>query len=299
MSYLAFDMDGTIGSFTILRRMLCIFNQPTFFIKTPTKIPPPNEKLDTILSVSYSNFVRRILENELSAKPLGLFRPGIFALFKRIAVLRKAGLVKGVIIYSNNQTEGLVTFVKDVINLAVEAVIDESFFRFSMKRLAINARVGNPEKTWREIKQLLASIGASPEIEPKSVIFLDDLVHKDLKANLGHNYINVEEYIHNPPVIDVLEVYRKALVDDNKEMEVNLKSILGYIKSCTHDLEQESVDKYLTAILAEKAKGEYATKGTGPIPANDKKASKYMLASLNSIIGRVGGSRRTRKKTNL
>jgi hypothetical protein len=293
-------MDGTIGSFAILKRMLCIFNQPSFFIKTPEKIPQGNEKLNTILSVSYTNFVRRILENELSAKPLGLFRPGIFTLFAKIAALRKQGLIKGVIIYSNNQTESLVNFVKDVINHTAppgEPIIDVGFFRFSMQRIAINARIGNPEKTWVEVKQLLASIGASPEIEPKHVIFFDDLVHKDLKTNLGHNYINVEEYIHNPPVIDVLEVYRKALVDDNKDLGVNVKAIMNYIKGCTHDLEQESVNTYLTAILAEKARGEYKTKGTGPIPANDKKATKYMIASLNAIIKQEGGGTRHRRRT--
>lgn len=287
-------MDGTIGSFAILKRLLCIFNQPAFFIKTPEKIVAPNEKLDAILSVSYSNFVRRILENELSAKPLGLFRPGIFTLFAKIAALRKTGQIRGVIIYSNNHTESLVNFVKDVINLA-EPVIDAGFFRFSTKRLAINERTGNPEKTWNEIKQLLASIGSSPEISPNEVIFFDDLVHTDLKKHLGRNYINVEEYIHNPPIIDVLEVYRKALVDDNKDLEINVKAIMTYIKSCSYDLELDSFDDYLTAILSAKAQGEYKIKGTGPIPANNKKATKYMLSALASIFEKKGGTRRTRK----
>jgi hypothetical protein len=156
--------------------------------------------------------------------------------------------------------------------------------------------VGNPEKTWLEIKQLLASIGASSEIEPKNVIFFDDLVHKDLKTHLGHNYVNVEEYIHNPPFIEVLEIYKKALVEDNKDVDINLKAIMAYVKSCTHDLEQESVDKYLTAIAAEKVRREYATKGTGPIPANDNKATKYMIASLSAILELKGGFRRTRRR---
>lgn len=299
MSYLAFDMDGTLGSFTILKRLLCIFNQPAFFIKTPEKAAKPDEALNRIIGVSYSNFVRRILEQEQSERPLGLFRPGIFDLFKQIHKLRQEGAIKGVIIYSNNQTESLVNFVKDVINIATgSGVIDACFFRFSRSRLPINVRIANPEKTWAEIIQLLGS----PEgLAPKDVIFFDDLVHADLKKNLGANYINVEEYIHNPPLIEVLEVYRKALIEDNKDFAVNEKEILSYIKSCSYDAEMASFNDYLTAILSAKATGNYKRKGTGPIPINDKRSSKYMLASLNAILKKGGGrkARKTRRRSNL
>ena len=296
MAYLAFDMDGTIGSFTVLKRMLCIFNQPAFFIKTPEKIPAVRPDLEKIIAVSYGKFINAILAKEHSGTPLGLFRPGIFDLFKKINQLRQAGLIKGVLIYSNNLTESLVTFVKDVINLAVGApVIDASFFRYSQDRLNKSGH-GNPEKTWAELKQLLMAIGAPETILPNEAVFFDDLVHANLKKSLGTNYINVEEYIHNAPLIDILEVYRKALIDDNKDFEVNQKAILTYIKSCSYDADYNTVDDYLTAILSAKAKGEYKIKGTGPIPANDKRAAKYMSASLNAILGKSsGGSRKTRR----
>lgn len=294
MSYLAFDMDGTLGEFTILKRLLCIFNQPAFFMKTPEKAAVANPELDAILNNSYKSFIRRIIEKEESKASLGLFRPNIFQMFKEINALKAAQKIKGVVIYSNNHQESLVSAVMDILNTAVGApVVDRGFFRYNKLRTVANAKQSNPEKTWAELKHLLVASELAPqELEPKDVMFFDDLVHNDLKTALGPNYIQVVEYTHNPPLLDLLEVYRTALIDDNKNTEANLKPLMEYIKSCSYEDEKPDMKTYLDAILTAKAKGDYSVKGTGPVPVNDKKSVKYMMAA---IVKR--GGRRTRRRS--
>jgi len=297
MTYLAFDMDGTLGDFSILKRLLCIFNQPAFFLKTPEKVVAPSKpELNAILQNSYKRFIIRIIEKEESKAPLGLFRPGIINMFREISALKAANQIKGVIIYSNNHQESLVTAVMDMINAAIGSpVVDRGFFRYNKARTVANAAISNPEKTWAELQHLLVASELAPkEVEPKDVMFFDDLVHKNLKAALTTNYVQVTEYTHNPPLLDLLEVYRVALVDDNKNTVANLKPLMEYIKSCSYEDEKAEIKSYLDAILAAKAKGEYSVKGTGPVPANDTKSVKHMMAAIRKKVAQRGG-RKTRR----
>ena len=288
MVYLAFDMDGTIGEFTILKQLLCIFNQPAYFIMEPEKTQLPDEQIKHMLSSAYTNFVNRIIAEETGPTPLGVFRPGVFKLFQEIHKLRISGMVKGVIIYSNNRTESLVEFIKDVLNTVVGApVIDTVFFRFSKQRTDTNRAMANPEKTWAEIKQLLLSIGAPEELKPNDVLFFDDIIHADLKEKLGINYIHVEKYVHNPPMVELLKVYRAAVIEDTEKTYASLiLPFLTYIKSCGTNPSTlpESFNSYLTSILEYKPKYGYKPKGTGSVPANNTRSTPYMLQTIRSSI---------------
>ena len=286
-------MDGTIGEFTILKQLLCIFDQPAFFIMEPEKARLPDRQIEEVLALVYANFINRIIAEETLPMPLGVFRPGVFKLFQEIHKLRMGGLIKGVIVYSNNRTESLVKFIKDVINKIVGApVIDSFFFRYSKQRTVENNAIPNPEKTWAEIRQLLFSIGAPEDLEAKDVLFFDDIIHTDLKTHLGKNYIHVERYVHNPPMVELLNVYRAAIIEDTgKELAPIMEPFLEYIKNCTMqtNVPPDSFNSYMHSILAYKPKHGYKPKGTGPIPANNTRSVPYMLKAIQTNISKNGG----------
>lgn len=294
MSYLAFDMDGTLGDFSILKQLLCIFNQPSYFLKSPDLAAPPNKELDDLLVTAYAHFIHRLIEAELSEKPLGIFRPGIFQTFSGINALKSEGRVKAVVIYSNNHQESLVQFVRDVINTAVKApVVDSVFFRYHKHRTVENPAISNPEKTWGELHNLLTKSGLAPDtVTPKEVMFFDDLIHTDLKKTLTKtNYFQVAEYSYNPPLLDLLEVYRKALIEDSKELEPFIPALMVYIKNCSYG-ETSDLTAYINSILTAKVKGDYSVKGKGPVPKNKEKSAAYIL---NSVTKR-GGKRKNKTK---
>lgn len=103
MLYVAFDLDGTLGNFTILWRVLCAFRQKEFFTIMPEKaIATPSEDLKWDIDISYSSFVKRIATIETSANPLGIFRPGAFNLLKTVNQMKAQGKINGVLLYTNN-----------------------------------------------------------------------------------------------------------------------------------------------------------------------------------------------------
>lgn len=262
---------------------------------TPKKANPlPNESMEWELGISYTSLVKRIAEAEMSKKPLGIFRPGIFKLFKEIVKLKASKKVQGVIMYTNNGSLPLVNFVRDVFHYAVKnPVFDGVYYFHNTLRTKDVYGKPSPNKNWVELKRLLKDIG-SPDLEPKDVMFFDDQMHPHLTAVLGSNYIKVNPYTYKVPNERVFETYHKALKDSDLLSDMNKADFFNYVKSCTFDKVATNAENHLELLTDE---------GRIPnvvIPVNNVMSSTFMSNAIKRMISKAnnleGGKRTTRKR---
>jgi predicted phosphatase len=252
MTYLVFDLDGTLGDFTILWKVLCNLRQESFFKRFPDKIKPmPNQDFEWQLSIAYEAFVKQIAAAETSDAPLGIFRPGIFDLFAEIVKMKKNGKCSGAIIYTNNGSLSLVECVRDVINTAMRyKVFDDVLYYYHPIRIRRNP-VPNPRKTWDEMKTLLvdSECAAPLSVDPHEVMFFDDQMHHELMGRLGANYVKVSEYKAACDVEALLKIYtdslRKGEIFDSQYDHL----FLEYCKGCPGYADtNDTMDKHIEAM---------------------------------------------------
>ena len=281
MVYLAFDLDGTLGNFIIMWRILCNLKQTEFFNMTPQKANPiPNESMEWELGISYTSLVKRIAEAEMSKKPLGIFRPGIFKLLKEVVKLKASNKVQGVIIYTNNGSLPLVNFVRDVFHYAVKNPVFDGVYYFHHPLRTKDAfGKPNPNKNWLELKRLIKDIGA-PDLEPKDVMFFDDQMHQHLTTTLGSNYIKVLPYTYKVPHERVLEIYHKALKDSDLLSDMSKDNFFNYVKSCTFDETAVNIDEHLHLLT------DVGRVPNTVIPVNNVMSSVFMSNAIRRIISK-------------
>jgi hypothetical protein len=250
------------------------------------------------LDIAYTSLVKRIAEAEMSKKPLGIFRPGIFKLFKEVAKLKAAKKVQGVIMYTNNGSLPLVNFVRDVFHYAVKnPVFDGVYYFHHALRTKDMSGKPSPSKNWLELKRLLSDIGA-PDLEPKDVMFFDDQMHQHLTAILGSNYIKVNSYDYKVPHERVLEIYHKSLKDSDLLTDMSKDNFFNYVKSCTFDTVATNIDNHIN-LLTDAGRVPNKT-----IPVNNVMSSTFMSNAIKHVIGKnnnnginaVGGKNKTRKR---
>jgi len=220
--YLALDLDGTLGDFIGVWRMLCILRQERFYATNKTKIlkvssPDFQWKLD----IAYDSFVREMVLRE----GVPFFRPGIFSVFREIVRLRKIGILEGVIIYSNNGSIVILEFVRDVLEMAVGSkIFDEliDFYHPLREKVLVKTDI---RKTWVELRRLLVEgrCGAPTTVKPERVVFIDDQIHNDLVSTLGSNYVKVATYSGGQDALLFGGVFNELLED---------AAFMGYAGSC-------------------------------------------------------------------
>jgi hypothetical protein len=153
---------------------------------------------------------------EKGATPIGMFRPGIFDVMRRVAKLKRSGAVDGVFIYTNNGSLELAEFVRDVIHRVVRyKVFDDVIHFYHPLRVAgANGKTPN-QKTWFELHKLLVAGGvrAPAGVQPSEVLFFDDQEHTDLMSVLGPNYIKVPEYTYVAPIQPVIDLFTAAFAE--------------------------------------------------------------------------------------
>jgi hypothetical protein len=279
MVYLAFDLDGTLGNFIIMWRILCNLKQTEFFHLNPQKAAAlPDENMTWELGISYTSLVKRIADAEMGKKPLGIFRPGIFKLFKTIVKLKAEKKVQGVIMYTNNGSLPLVNFVRDVFHYAVKYPVFDGIFYFhhALRTKDVFGKP-SPSKNWTELKRLFNNIGA-PDLEPKDVMFFDDQIHQHLTAILGPNYIKVLPYDYIVPHERVLEIYHKALKDSDLLSTMSKSDFFNYVKSCTHNHVVSNIEGHLQELTDEKRVPNES------IPTNNIMSSSFMNDAIRIAV---------------
>jgi hypothetical protein len=291
MVYLAFDLDGTIGNFLPVWKLLCPLRQKEHYANFPSEvIPPISETLKWEIDIAYSAFVKRIAIAETSNEPLGIFRPGIFKVFEEVNRLRKKGLVKGVIMYTNNSSNPLYNFANDVLRYHIgrEVFDDILDYRHVLRIKAPHSPLPPTDKRWVELKHLLveSKLKAPANIESKNVMFFDDMHHHDLMRELGahNNYVKLSEYRFVPENHKITSIFLAALKESEVLSEENLNQFLEYISKCSQGQKATNVGELLHLLTTTPAgKPIGGTSTTGPALDTPTLNSDTMIAALKTL----------------
>ena len=215
MAYFVFDLDETLGN----------FYTPYFFL----------EDLRNTKEAAYTNFVEAVAAVEDSGHPLGIIRPGILSVMRKLKELKDKGLVKSLVIYSNNSYLPSLEFARDVIQHVVD---DSSLFSDCIHwgregRMAEHTgREGSANKTWTVLTNLMINgPTAATELTPEKVYFFDDQEHileKELPA--GHT-VRMMEYPFKASATRVGHIYKDAVMAAFKEDDVGLSDFVDNLKT--------------------------------------------------------------------
>ena len=202
MVYFIFDLDETLAE---------LYSVYYFAIS----LRLDKTALELNLDKAYQYFVRDILLAEISSEPLGILRPGILGVMKKLKDLQKLGKIKNVLIYSNNGDIKSLEFIKDLIHLYVGGgLIKECIHRNHHMRE--NERVNAPHlinKTWNVLRNIMinGNTRAATNLDVHDVYFFDDLDHPDLRKKLGINYYKVPRYSFKASIDRIGEIYKNAI----------------------------------------------------------------------------------------
>lgn len=221
MAYFVFDLDETLGN----------FHTPYFFL----------EDLRNTKEAAYKNFVEAVAAVEDSGHPLGIIRPGILTVMRKLKELKDKGLVKSLVIYSNNSHLESLEFARDVIQHVVD---DSTLFSdcihwgYSGREIEhiLPKRPGSANKTWAVLTNLMINgPTAATELTPEKVYFFDDQEHileKELPA--GHT-IRMMEYPFKASATRVGHIYKDAVMAAFKEDDAGLSDFVDTLKTNDSD----------------------------------------------------------------
>jgi hypothetical protein len=232
MSYVVFDLDETMAQLYSVYYFIASLklkdyvgeNRAYMLTYFPENLFQEQER-------AYRLFVKRVLEEETSATPLGIIRPGILEIMKKLNKLKRRGKVAHVIIYSNNGYLQSLEFIRDLIHLYVgnNTLITECIHRtHSLRALESNWTM----KTWDMLRHIFTrgTCHVLENISPANVYFFDDLNHVDLQTHLAEQYYQVPPYTFRPSVERICTIYKKAMEDakvDTTMLLVNVIELLN------------------------------------------------------------------------
>jgi hypothetical protein len=253
-------------------------------------VPPISETLKWEIDIAYSAFVKRVAIAETSKEPLGIFRPGIFKVFEEVNLLRKKGIVKGVIMYTNNSSPPLYNFASDVLKYHIggEVFDDILHYRHALRIKAPYSSLPPVDKRWAELKHLLveSKVKAPVTVEPTQVMFFDDMHHHDLMHTLGahDNYVKVSEYRYVPEYDRLTDIFLAALNESSLLSEENLNDFLEYSAECSQSEKADDVEDLLK-LLTTKASGLPISGPSTPGPPLNAPTmnSETMIAALRKF----------------
>jgi hypothetical protein len=303
MSFFIFDMDETLAE------ML-----PTYYFIASLKLKQTledsgdeqandiPEDITNALTNAYQCFVKKVLERETS-NPLGILRPGILSVMKKLYKLQQNGAVKYVIIYSNNGHLQSLNFVRDLIHLflGTNNLIKECIhFDHPMRAIERNDDETNADKTWFVLKYILVNGNCKAKaanITPSNVYFFDDLEHQNLKEALQDNYYQVPAYDYVAPIDEIAEIWKECITAYLEDDQVSVYAqVLNYL--FFNKLNSVTLDE-ITEKFKENSEDPYERE----IQHLDTVAVDDGISMMNDAIVKVkskfqeGGRRRHKKDT--
>jgi len=234
MSYVVFDLDQTLADISVVFYFLMSLTiKAVIKEKQPYMLPYFSEELQERLMLAYYRFVERIAVEEKSEHPLGILRPGILGIMRKIKKMYK--IIKSVTIYSNNQYLPSLIFIQDLIHCSIGEPIIQTCIHWNHPCRAFD-HYTSPRitKTWDTLKHILVEQGAPADLKPEQVFFFDDQEHPTLHESLQNHYYKVPEY-QSPDSFDrIALIYADCL----EEAKVNIYDLYGYL---TDVLEEEMI----------------------------------------------------------
>lgn len=289
MSYVAFDLDNTLGYFYHVMPVAAFLSAETLenasymrhnitFKLSPT--------LKAKMAAAEAAYIQAIAERPHLVRVI--LRPNLDALMRPILVGRQNGRVRSVAIYSNTDN----TFSMRLAIALIEA-------RYNVKGLfcaAVDAthpirkpdfertEGGEPLKTFKVLRSIFRKLcGAKLPIQPNEIVFVDERPKRHALSNYeadGLTYIQPTVYAPEIPRTHKKEIF-KLLLDVLEEQ--GLLADPEYMDSCIfHCMRQRYVAGWGTRRfgpidgfheLAAHAAAEIAHAGSGAIPFKDDTAA--------------------------
>jgi hypothetical protein len=224
MKYFVFDMDEAIAELYSAFYFIMSLRLTDTMEK---QYPGWFEKSDPIVKqvkTAYQHFVKLVLQEELSYRPLGILRPGVLQVMKLLRQLQMDKKVAHVVIYSNNDSLECLEFIRDVIHeyLETKDLICECAHRSHPLRdeFSIKYRFRPIDKSWESLKRVLVEgkCKAPDTLSPEDVYFFDDLIHPDLQAALGKQYHRVPAYEFKASYHRLVDLYIDSLIEGRVSM---------------------------------------------------------------------------------
>lgn len=217
MSYFIFDMDETLAElYSVYYFVASLKLKETYEEHSPKLAPLIPNDLIMSLKLSYRMFVRQVINAEKSTQPLGILRPGILDVMKKLYDLQRRNQIKYVIVYSNNGHLQSLEFIRDLIHeyLGTTSLIKECIhWNHHMRDSERSTQPGAANKTWDVLKNIMVqgNCKAPSNLEPSSVYFFDDLNHRDLQEKLDTHYYKVPAYNFKASFDRIAHLYRNAI----------------------------------------------------------------------------------------
>ncbi len=239
MAYVGFDLDETLGSFGELTPYLDYLGSPwglyegkwsgRYGSQRVRPGLPLSEDLREQFIVAMKKFVSFMAEYEKTGQHR-FIRPSILHMAKRLWILKQAGIVNDVVIYSNNMSLVTLFFAASLIEVVAETpgLFCNSIHLFHPFRgeeiLFEGDRLVRAEKraitlynAFSKSKKCRKPRGSFEEFT-KSLYFFDDLLHPDVKSAIGENYFQVPVYTYAPKSYGFVDFcFKKAFTEAGLE----------------------------------------------------------------------------------
>lgn len=254
MAYVGFDLDETLGRFSVAH-FAGLFLQPRQAIyesifsglygsQRISEPIPYSQQLEAKLKIAFQTFADCLVEKELAVPALGLIRPSMIDFIHRLYELKQAGLVKSVLIYSNNGNPALLLLAAKMLeSLAAAPGLFCDFIHWYHPLRANEVQYGRPGTATKTIHTLLKALTrptcnpTNEIIHPENVYFFDDAVpiHYGISRFLGDRYFQIKPYKFDADPSIIVECFKKAMessgLDKDEEYFQYIQPALGPVSN--------------------------------------------------------------------
>lgn len=302
MSYFIFDMDETLAElYSVYYFIASLRLQETLSEYLRMNV---DNKTRKSLEKAYDIFVEKVYEEETSLQPLGILRPGILGIMKHIHRLKNKGVIKGVVIYSNNSHLESLEFIRDLIYADLNLDFNNDFISECVHYnhpMRLSEKNTSPigSKTWKTLKDILinSNCAASNTLEADRVFFFDDLAHPDLQYNLGANYYKVPAYGFKASFDRLSDIFVSSLVEANVDLGIFGEYLIAVFMPTSKIYEKDGLIKLneIISVFADRTKGTMDSSILPPKPDDGILLMLDAIKRANSVTDLVGGNQKIRR----
>ena len=263
MAYVGFDLDETLGRFSVLHPYTMFLQPHTVMYQgvwsgiygtTKYKEPIPlSAALEEKVNQAFKIFLDCLIEKE-KVRPSGLLRPGIVDIAKRLYALQHTTpqAVKGVCIYSNNGNLALLQIAGKMIEKLANApnlFCNYVHWFHPLRRYEIEfGHAGAGAKTTRVLQQIFQLCFPGDPIPVERLYFFDDLIHYNLQSNLVSRYFQVPAYKFDADPAPLDECFKTAMEATNLVNDPEYFQYISLLRLTSMEAIQQYIQRDLKSI---------------------------------------------------